>query len=155
MLQDQHVPPAQDQYLHLSRGKRAKFILLDDHANHGLGIFHFRSLRRRGRFKIFSRSLSQPSEGRNLGNPLRLDLSPVRQLGFYDRLLEEYKGKTSTSTEDICAEVYQRLYARYQSDKDIASLRRVFQVYSFKNAELGYCQAWSPLFFGLRTESRG
>jgi hypothetical protein len=93
--------------------------------------------------------------GGNLGNPLRLDLSPVRQLGFYDRLLEEYKGKTSTSTEDICAEVYQRLYARYQSDKDIASLRRVFQVYSFKNAELGYCQAWSPLFFGLRTESRG
>lgn len=62
--------------------------------------------------------------------------------GFYDRLLEEYKGRTSTSTEDIEKDLHRSLpeYAGYQSDEGIAALRRVLQAYSFKNPELGYCQ---------------
>lgn len=64
--------------------------------------------------------------------------------GFYDRLLEEYKGRTSTSTEDIEKDLHRSLpeYAGYQSDEGIAALRRVLQAYSFKNPELGYCQVW-------------
>jgi len=62
--------------------------------------------------------------------------------GFYDRLLEEHRGKTSTSTEDIEKDLHRSLpeYAGYQSDDGIKALRRVLQAYSFMNPELGYCQ---------------
>ncbi|KAM6496616.1 Rab-GTPase-TBC domain containing protein, partial [Amanita muscaria] len=67
--------------------------------------------------------------------------------GYYDRLLEENKGKTSTSTEDIEKDLHRSLpeYAGYQSDEGISALRRVLQAYSFKNPELGYCQAMNIL----------
>jgi len=63
--------------------------------------------------------------------------------GFYDRLLEEHRGKTSTSTEDIEKDLHRSLpeYAGYQSEDGIKALRRVLQAYSFMNPELGYCQA--------------
>lgn len=63
--------------------------------------------------------------------------------GYYERLLEEHDGKTSTSTEDIEKDLHRSLpeYAGYQSEVGITSLRRVLQAYSFKNPELGYCQA--------------
>ena len=62
--------------------------------------------------------------------------------GYYDRLLEENKGRISTSTEDIEKDLHRSLpeYAGYQSEDGIAALRRVLQAYSFKNPELGYCQ---------------
>jgi hypothetical protein len=61
---------------------------------------------------------------------------------YYDRLLEENKGRISTSTEDIEKDLHRSLpeYAGYQSEEGIAALRRVLQAYSFKNPELGYCQ---------------
>ncbi|KAK2463836.1 hypothetical protein APHAL10511_004141 [Amanita phalloides] len=67
--------------------------------------------------------------------------------GFYHRLLEEHKGQTSTSTEDIEKDLHRSLpeYAGYQSEEGIAALRRVLQAYSFKNPELGYCQAMNIL----------
>jgi hypothetical protein len=62
--------------------------------------------------------------------------------GYYSRLLEEHKGRTSTSTEDIEKDLHRSLpeYAGYQSEEGIAALRRVLQAYSFRNPELGYCQ---------------
>ena len=62
--------------------------------------------------------------------------------GYYDRLLEEHKGSTSTSTEDIEKDLHRSLpeYAGYQSEAGIGALRRVLQAYSFKNPDLGYCQ---------------
>lgn len=67
--------------------------------------------------------------------------------GYYDQLLEEHKGKTSTSTEDIEKDLHRSLpeYAGYQSEEGIDALRRVLQAYSFKNPELGYCQVKSSL----------
>ncbi|KAF8637257.1 hypothetical protein AX17_002951 [Amanita inopinata Kibby_2008] len=67
--------------------------------------------------------------------------------GYYERLLEEHKGRTSTSTEDIEKDLHRSLpeYAGYQSEEGIAALRRVLQAYSFKNPELGYCQAMNIL----------
>lgn len=68
--------------------------------------------------------------------------------GYYDRLLEEHKGRTSTSTEDIEKDLHRSLpeYAGYQSEEGIGALRRVLQAYSFKNPELGYCQVGSLCF---------
>lgn len=62
--------------------------------------------------------------------------------GFYEKLLEDNKGRTSTSTEDIEKDLHRSLpeYAGYQSEEGINALRRVLQAYSFKNPELGYCQ---------------
>ena len=67
--------------------------------------------------------------------------------GYYERLLQENEGKTSTSTEDIEKDLHRSLpeYAGYQSEIGINSLRRVLQAYSFKNPELGYCQAMNIL----------
>jgi hypothetical protein len=62
--------------------------------------------------------------------------------GAYQRILEENKGRTTTSTEDIEKDLHRSLpeYAGYQDGEGIAALRRVLQAYSFKNPELGYCQ---------------
>ncbi|KAJ7230398.1 rab-GTPase-TBC domain-containing protein [Mycena pura] len=67
--------------------------------------------------------------------------------GYYDQLLDSNKGRTSTSTEDIEKDLHRSLpeYAGYQSEEGINSLRRVLQAYSFKNPELGYCQAMNIL----------
>jgi TBC1 domain family member 8/9 len=62
--------------------------------------------------------------------------------GLYQRTLDENAGRTSTSTEDIKKDLHRSLpeYAGYRSE-GIAALRRVLQAYSWKNPELGYCQA--------------
>ncbi|EGN95103.1 hypothetical protein SERLA73DRAFT_170974 [Serpula lacrymans var. lacrymans S7.3] len=67
--------------------------------------------------------------------------------GLYERLLEENKGRTSTSTEDIEKDLHRSLpeYAGYQSEDGINALRRVLQAYSFRNPEVGYCQAMNIL----------
>ncbi|KAG6817126.1 hypothetical protein H0H87_012317 [Tephrocybe sp. NHM501043] len=67
--------------------------------------------------------------------------------GFYDDLLKKNEGRTSTSTEDIEKDLHRSLpeYAGYQSEEGIGALRRVLQAYSFKNPELGYCQAMNIL----------
>ncbi|KIM88226.1 hypothetical protein PILCRDRAFT_95565 [Piloderma croceum F 1598] len=67
--------------------------------------------------------------------------------GVYQRTLDENKGRTTTSTEDIEKDLHRSLpeYAGYQDEEGIAALRRVLQAYSFKNPELGYCQAMNIL----------
>ncbi|KAG6865573.1 hypothetical protein C0991_001332 [Blastosporella zonata] len=67
--------------------------------------------------------------------------------GFYEDLLKKNEGRTSTSTEDIEKDLHRSLpeYAGYQSEEGIGALRRVLQAYSFKNPELGYCQAMNIL----------
>lgn len=62
--------------------------------------------------------------------------------GEYVRILEENKGRTSTSTEEIEKDLHRSLpeYSAYQSEDGIGALRRVLQAYSFKNPETGYCQ---------------
>lgn len=71
--------------------------------------------------------------------------------GMYHRILEENKGRTSTSTEEIEKDLHRSLpeYSAYQSDEGIDALRRVLQAYSFKNPETGYCQV---RIFGFSTE---
>ena len=63
--------------------------------------------------------------------------------GLYGTLVEDIKGKQSTSFEDIEKDLHRSLpeYAGYQSEEGIGALRRVLQAYSFKNPEVGYCQA--------------
>ncbi|KAK7031705.1 rab-GTPase-TBC domain-containing protein [Favolaschia claudopus] len=67
--------------------------------------------------------------------------------GYYQELLEKNAGRTTTSTEDIEKDLHRSLpeYAGYQSEEGISALRRVLQAYSFKNPELGYCQAMNIL----------
>ncbi|PPQ85269.1 hypothetical protein CVT25_010042 [Psilocybe cyanescens] len=67
--------------------------------------------------------------------------------GYYERLLEENKDTTSTSTDDIEKDLHRSLpeYAGYQSEEGINALRRVLRAYSYMNPELGYCQAMNIL----------
>ena len=62
--------------------------------------------------------------------------------GRYVQILEENKGRTSTSTEDIEKDLHRSLpeYLAYQSEEGIGALRRVLQAFSFSNPETGYCQ---------------
>ncbi|KAE9405257.1 TBC-domain-containing protein [Gymnopus androsaceus JB14] len=58
--------------------------------------------------------------------------------GLYEEMLEQNKGRTTTSTEDIEKDLHRSLpeYAGYQSEEGINALRRVLRAYSFKNPEL-------------------
>ena len=75
--------------------------------------------------------------------------------GYYERILQEHKGRTSTSTEDIEKDLHRSLpeYAGYQTEEGIGALRRVLQAYSFMNPELGYCQVRCIFFFSANTVS--
>ncbi|MCO5585349.1 hypothetical protein L7F22_039282 [Adiantum nelumboides] len=63
--------------------------------------------------------------------------------GVYESILKANEGKVSTSTEEIEKDLNRSLpeYAGYQTQEGIATLRRVLTAYSWKNPELGYCQA--------------
>ncbi|KAG0165214.1 hypothetical protein DFQ30_008822 [Apophysomyces sp. BC1015] len=63
--------------------------------------------------------------------------------GLYDRILEENKDKNSLSLEEIEKDLNRSLpeYSAYQTPQGINSLRRVLSAYSWKDPELGYCQA--------------
>ena len=62
--------------------------------------------------------------------------------GLYETLLKDNNGRTSISTEDIEKDLSRSLpeYPAYQTEKGIATLRRVLTAYSWKNPEVGYCQ---------------
>ena len=67
--------------------------------------------------------------------------------GLYTQLVKETEGRSSTSTEDIEKDLHRSLpeYAGYQSEEGIGSLRRVLRAYSWRNREVGYCQAMNIL----------
>ena len=71
--------------------------------------------------------------------------------GVYDSILSANEGRSSTSTDEIEKDLNRSLpeYPAYQSDKGIATLRRVLTAYSWKNPELGYCQAMNILTAAL------
>ncbi|CAG8486039.1 12791_t:CDS:10 [Acaulospora morrowiae] len=63
--------------------------------------------------------------------------------GLYDKLHKENAGKVSLSTEEIEKDLNRSLpeYPAYQTPEGIDTLRRVLTAYSWKDPELGYCQA--------------
>ncbi|KAI9249878.1 rab-GTPase-TBC domain-containing protein [Sporodiniella umbellata] len=63
--------------------------------------------------------------------------------GLYDQILEENKDNTSFSLEEIEKDLNRSLpeYKAYQQTDGIDRLRRVLVAYSWKDPELGYCQA--------------
>lgn len=74
--------------------------------------------------------------------------------GVYDDVVRQiqeksgtFHGKTNTSFEDIEKDLHRSLpeYAGYQSEEGISALRRVLQAYSFRNPDVGYCQAMNIL----------
>ncbi|KAF8328403.1 rab-GTPase-TBC domain-containing protein [Cantharellus anzutake] len=67
--------------------------------------------------------------------------------GLYEKLLKDNEGRTSTSTEDIEKDLSRSLpeYPAYQTEKGIDTLRKVLTAYSWKNPEVGYCQAMNIL----------
>ncbi|TDL23752.1 TBC-domain-containing protein [Rickenella mellea] len=67
--------------------------------------------------------------------------------GLYRKLLEDNKNITSASIDDIEKDLHRSLpeYSAYQTEEGISTLRRVLTAYSFKNPELGYCQAMNIL----------
>jgi len=67
--------------------------------------------------------------------------------GVYQQILDQNKGRTTTSTEEIEKDLHRSLpeYSAYQNPEGIDALRRVLQAYSFKNPETGYCQVPSLL----------
>lgn len=62
--------------------------------------------------------------------------------GIYQKTLEDTKGKSTASIDDIEKDLHRSLpeYPAYQHEDGIATLRRVLTAYSFRNPELGYCQ---------------
>ncbi|KAH8116325.1 TBC-domain-containing protein [Phellopilus nigrolimitatus] len=67
--------------------------------------------------------------------------------GLYHKILEENKDRATTSIDDIEKDLHRSLpeYSAYQSEEGITTLRRVLTAYSFRNPELGYCQAMNIL----------
>lgn len=69
----------------------------------------------------------------------------------YTRLLSENEGKTSTAIDEISKDLNRSLpeYAAYQDPEGIERLRRVLTAYSWKNPEIGYCQAMNIVVAAL------
>ncbi|EGW35722.1 uncharacterized protein SPAPADRAFT_131008 [Spathaspora passalidarum NRRL Y-27907] len=69
---------------------------------------------------------------------LRLDYQ-----GEYNKILEDHKDQKSFAIEEIEKDLNRSLpeYAAYQSSQGIERLRRVLTAYSWKNPDVGYCQA--------------
>ena len=69
----------------------------------------------------------------------------------YQELLNNNKGKQSLAIEEIEKDLNRSLpeYAAYQSPEGIARLRNVLTAYSWKNAEVGYCEAMNIVVAAL------
>lgn len=73
------------------------------------------------------------------------------QPDIYSKLLEENKDKKSFAIEEIEKDLNRSLpeYAAYQNPEGIERLRRVLTAYSWKNPEVGYCQAMNIVVAAL------
>lgn len=62
---------------------------------------------------------------------------------LYEKTLKENEGKHALAIEEINKDLNRSLpeYAAYQDPRGIERLRRVLVAYSWKNPEIGYCQA--------------
>ena len=71
--------------------------------------------------------------------------------GEYDRFLKEYAGQTSQATDEIEKDLKRSLpeYGAYQKEEGICRLRNVLTAYSWKNPDVGYCQAMNIVVAGL------
>lgn len=69
----------------------------------------------------------------------------------YTNLLEANKDKTSLAIDEISKDLNRSLpeYAAYQDPQGIERLRRVLTAYSWKNPEIGYCQAMNIVVAAL------
>ncbi|KAK6459352.1 GTPase activating protein [Scheffersomyces xylosifermentans] len=69
----------------------------------------------------------------------------------YKKILEDYGKRKSLATEEIEKDLNRSLpeYAAYQSPEGIERLRRVLTAYSWKNPEVGYCQAMNIVVAAL------
>lgn len=70
---------------------------------------------------------------------------------MYTGLWEEYKGKHSQAVDEIEKDLNRSLpeYSAYQGEEGIDRLRRVLTVYSWKNPQVGYCQAMNIVVAAL------
>ncbi|CCE62935.1 hypothetical protein TPHA_0D02990 [Tetrapisispora phaffii CBS 4417] len=71
--------------------------------------------------------------------------------GEYQQILEENQGKTSQATDEIEKDLKRSLpeYKAYQTSEGLNRLRNVLTVYSWKNPDVGYCQAMNIVVAGL------
>lgn len=69
----------------------------------------------------------------------------------YQRMLKENELKTSLAIDEISKDLNRSLpeYAAYQDPEGIERLRRVLTAYSWKNPEIGYCQAMNIVVAAL------
>lgn len=70
---------------------------------------------------------------------------------LYHSLLEEYEGRSSLAIDEIEKDLNRSLpeYPGYQDERGIDRLRRVLTVYSWKNPQVGYCQAMNIVVAAL------
>ncbi|KAK6461844.1 GTPase activating protein [Scheffersomyces coipomensis] len=69
----------------------------------------------------------------------------------YHKILEDNKNRTSFSIDEIEKDLNRSLpeYAAYQTPEGISRLRNVLTAYSWKNPEVGYCQAMNIVVAAL------
>ncbi|EDO14848.1 hypothetical protein Kpol_359p9 [Vanderwaltozyma polyspora DSM 70294] len=71
--------------------------------------------------------------------------------GEYQKILRDNEGKTSQAIDEIEKDLKRSLpeYRAYQSEEGIGRLRNVLTAYSWKNPDVGYCQAMNIVVAGL------
>ncbi|CCH61120.1 hypothetical protein TBLA_0E00590 [Henningerozyma blattae CBS 6284] len=69
----------------------------------------------------------------------------------YQNILEENQGKKSRAIDEIEKDLNRSLpeYTAYQKEEGISRLRNVLTAYSWKNPDVGYCQAMNIVAAGL------